>query len=201
MASCFPVSLKMLTLFPHLNRFPLVRVDIAKIEAKSMESPHVQEHIDTILKHEQDFLSRRTRSERMGDSIAAFIGSLGFVLFHLTGVLFWVLINIFHSGFIPHFDPFPFSLLGTCLSFEAILIASFILMRQARLARRADERDHLMLQILLLTEKEITAVVGMDRQIASKLGLTNVAKDKEIEELGQRTSIDEVAQTIQDSLS
>ena len=67
---------------------------------------------------------------------------------------------------------------------------------EAGLARRADERDHLMLQILLLTEKKITAVVGMNRQIASKLGLTDVAKDKEREELGQRTSIDEVAQTI-----
>ena len=74
-------------------------------------------------------------------------------------------------------------------------------MRQARLARRADERDHLMLQILLLTEKEITAVVGMNREIASQLGLTKVAKDREIEELGKRTSIDDVAQTIQDNLS
>ena len=167
-----------------------------------MDSPtHVQEHISTILKHEQDFLARRTPNEKMGDSIAAFIGSLSFVMIHLAGLLFWVLINIVHSGFVSHFDPFPFSLLGTCLSFEAILIASFILMRQARLARRADERDHLMLQILLLTEKEITAVVGMNREIASQLGLTKVAKDKEIEELGKRTSIDDVAQTIQDNLS
>jgi uncharacterized membrane protein len=167
-----------------------------------MESPnHVQEHINTIVKHEQDFLSRRTPSERLGDSIAAFIGSLNFVIIHLICFLFWILANAFHFALIPHFDPFPFSLLGTCVSLEAILVASFILMRQARLARRADERDHLMLQILLLTEKEITAVVGMDRQIASKLGLASVAKDKEIEELGQRTSIDEVAQTIQDNLS
>jgi hypothetical protein len=41
----------------------------------------------------------------------------------------------------------------------------------------------------------------MDRQIALKVGLTGVAKDREIEELGQRTSIDEVAQTIQDTLT
>jgi len=80
----------------------------------------------------------------------------------------------------------PFSLLGTCVSLEAILVASFILMRQARLARSADERDHLMLQILLLTEKEITAVVQMDRQIAAKVGLTRTATDKDIEELGQK---------------
>jgi uncharacterized membrane protein len=167
-----------------------------------MESPsHVQEHISTIVKHEQDFLSRRTPTERLGDSLAAFIGSLPFVILHVTGFFFWMLVNTLHFGFVSQFDPYPFSLLGTCVSLEAILVASFILMRQARLARRADERDHLMLQILLLTEKEITAVVGMDRQIASKLGLTSVAKDREIQELEQRTSIDEVAQTIQDNLS
>jgi uncharacterized membrane protein len=167
-----------------------------------MESlSHMQEHIDTVVKHERDFLSRRTTSERLGDSIATFIGSLSFVVFHLIYFLFWIVVNTFTLGFLRHFDPFPFSLLGTCVSLETILVASFILMRQARLARRADERDHLMLQILLLTEKEITAVVKMDRQIASKLGSASVAKDKEIEELGQPTSIDEVAQTIQDNLA
>jgi hypothetical protein len=57
-----------------------------------------------------------------------------------------------------------------------------------------------MLQILLLAEKEITAVLGMERQIADALGLGKLVKDKEIEELSQHTSIDEVAQTIQDSL-
>jgi hypothetical protein len=34
-------------------------------------------------------------------------------------------------------------------------------MRQSRMSRRAEERDHLMLQLLLLTEKELTAVLGM----------------------------------------
>jgi uncharacterized membrane protein len=40
-------------------------------------------------------------------------------------------------------------------------------MSQSRLARRADEREHLVLQILLLTEKEVTAVISMNQQIAS----------------------------------
>jgi uncharacterized membrane protein len=131
---------------------PSLRVDLnIGTEARKMESPnHVQEHIDTIVKHEQDFLSRRTSIDRMGDSIAAFIGSLNFVIFHLACFLLWIVANTL--DFSRHFDPFPFSLLGTCVSLEAILVASFILMRQARLAKRADERDHLMLQILLLTE-------------------------------------------------
>jgi uncharacterized membrane protein len=102
---------------------------------------------------------------------------------------------------IPHFDPMPFSLLGTIVAMEAILLASLILMRPSRLARRADEREHLMLQILLLTEKEVTAVISMNQQIATKLGLSDLKNSREIEALGRNTSIDEVAQDIQRSLS
>jgi uncharacterized membrane protein len=167
-----------------------------------VESPNqIQEHIDTILKHEQEFLARRTPGERLGDSIASFVGSFNFVAVHVLVFGCWIVANTLRISVIPHFDPVPFSLLGTFVSLEAILLASFILMRQARLARRADERDHLMLQILLLAEKEITAVLRMDRQIAAKVGLTGIAGDKEIRELGLQTSIDEVAQTIQENLS
>jgi uncharacterized membrane protein len=82
-----------------------------------------------------------------------------------------------------------------------ILLVSLIFMRQARLARRADERDHLMLPVLLLTEKEVTAVITMNQQIATKVGLREMKNSKEIEELGRNTSIDEVAQDIQRRLS
>ena len=74
-------------------------------------------------------------------------------------------------------------------------------MRQSRLARRADEREHLVLQILLLTEKEVTAVISMSQQIANKVGLSDMKNSKEIEQLSRNTSIDEVAQDIQRSLS
>ena len=57
-----------------------------------------------------------------------------------------------------------------------------------------------MLQVILLTEKEITAVLGIDRKIAGKVGLERVAHDKELEQLSQHTSIDDVAQTIKDKL-
>jgi uncharacterized membrane protein len=165
-----------------------------------MSQNHVQKHIDLIAKHEQDFLIRRTTAERLGDSIAGFAGSLSFVCIHLAIFAGWIVLNTISFNPIRHFDPPPYSLLGTLVALEAILLASIILMRQSRMSRRAEERDHLMLQILLLTEKEITAVLGMDRQIAAKVGLGQVADDQEIEQLSQRTSIDEVAQTIKESL-
>jgi uncharacterized membrane protein len=162
---------------------------------------HLQEHIDTIAKHEQEFLARRSPAERVGDLTAAVVGNLGFVAAHICLFFFWILANTLHFQRIPHFDPMPFSLLATIVAMEAILLASLILMRQSRLARRADEREHLVLQILLLTEKEVTAVISMNQQIANKVGISDMENSREIEQLSQNTSIDEVAQDIQRSLS
>jgi uncharacterized membrane protein len=134
-----------------------------------MSQTHIQEHIDVIAKHEQDFLAQRTQPERLVDNIALFAGSVAFVSLHLVMFGAWIAWNV--APHVPHFDPAPFSLLGTLVALEAILLASLILTRQSRMGRRSDERGHLMLQILLLMEKEVTAVLNMDRKIAEEIGL------------------------------
>jgi hypothetical protein len=53
--------------------------------------------------------------------------------------------------------PFPF--LTMTVSLEAIFLALFVLASQNRLARQADKRSHLDLQIDLLAEREMTAVL------------------------------------------
>ena len=163
-----------------------------------MSQSHIQEQIELIAKHEQEFLERRSRAERFSDGIAGFIGSLPFVVVHLCIFTIWIVLNELPQ--VRHFDPEPFSLLQTMVAMEALLAASFILMRQARMGRRSDERDHLMLQILLLTEKELTALLGMDRQIATEMGLTRAANSPEVRNLSKQTSIEDVAQTIKDNL-
>ena len=162
---------------------------------------HVQEQIETIAKHEQEFLERRSLAERMGDLTAAIVGNLAFVVVHIFLFASWIIVNTLHVSGIRHFDPMPFSLLGTIVALEAILLVSLILMRQARLGRRADERDHLMLQVLLLTEKEVTALISVTQQIAIRTGVSAAENSKEIEQLGQDTPIDELAQNIQSRLS
>ena len=163
-----------------------------------MSQSHIQEQIELIARHEQEFLEQRTTAERVSDLIAGFIGSLPFVAVHLCIFAVWIVTNLLpHTR---HFDPKPFGLLQTLVAMEAILAASFILMRQARLGRRSDERDHMMLQILLLTEKELTALLGMDRQIASEMGLSKAANSSEVRDLSQETSIDDLQQTIKDNL-
>jgi uncharacterized membrane protein len=167
-----------------------------------MPSPanHLKDHIEIIAKHEEEFLARRTTSERVGDLFGAFVGSLGFIAFHLAAFTAWILVNTLAIGSLRHFDPAPFPLLDTMVAMEAIFLASFIVMRQSRLSRRSDEREHLMLQVLILAEKEVTAVLNLQRQIAVKAGLPAVIGDAEIAQLSKNTSIDEVAQTIRESI-
>lgn len=165
------------------------------------DSSHLQEHIDIVVKHEEEFLARRTAAERLGDSLGAFVGSLTFIVIHLLWFAIWILLNTLPGGPVRHFDPPPFSLLNVVVALEAIFLASFIVMRQSRLSRRSDERDHLILQVLILAEKEVTAVLQLERQMAAKAGLTNLSADEEIAKLSQKTSIDEMAETIKESLS
>lgn len=163
-----------------------------------MSITHVQEHVDLIAKHEQEFLAQRTSAERAGDAVADCVGSFKFVGFHVLIFAAWMVWNSVPG--VRHFDARPFSLLATLVGLEAILLASVILMRQSRMARRAEERDHLMLQILLLTEKEMTTALGVQRQVAGQVGLKEVAENPEVQALSEHTPIDEVAQTIRENM-
>ena len=90
---------------------------------------HVQEHIETIARHEQEFYAKRSRADKIGDAVAGFAGNFAFVLIHLAVFIVWMFVNTAYVGAVPHFDPAPFAMLDTVVALEAILLASFILMR------------------------------------------------------------------------
>jgi uncharacterized membrane protein len=99
-----------------------------------------------------------------------------------------------HSGY-GNFSPFdhaPFPLLDTVVAIEAIFLGSFIVMRQSRLSRRPDGGDHLILQVLMLAEKEMTAVLNPQTQLAVKADLPELPNKTEIAQLSPSISIDEV---------
>jgi uncharacterized membrane protein len=180
------------------------RPEFAGAEESSADMPqdssHLKEHIDVVLRHEEEFLARRTAAERAGDSLGAFVGSLRFIAIHAAWFSVWILTNTLKFAHLLRFDPPPFPLLDCMVAIEAIFLASFIVMRQSRSSRRSDERDHLILQVVLLAEKEVTAVLQIERQIAARIGLSEVAKDADITQLSQTTSIEDVAQTLKESM-
>jgi uncharacterized membrane protein len=166
----------------------------------SETSRQSESHIDAIVRQEEEALEQRSGSERLADGVGSFAGSLPFVVLHLVFLIGWLLVN---SGKIPRirpFDPYPFSLLGVIVAVEAVILSSFILMRQNRMMRRGEHREHLNLQVDLLAEKEITNVLQMVRAICGHMGLQNIMADSEIRELSENTSIESLSQTLEDRL-
>ena len=163
-------------------------------------SRHAEAHIDSIVRQEEEALERRSNSERLADSVRVFPGSLPFVVLHLGLVIAWLLVNRGQISGVRPFDPWPFSLLGVIVAIEAVILSSFILMRQNRMMRRGERRDHLNLQVDLLAEKEITTLLQMVRAICGHMGLQSIVADKDIRELSQNTSIESLSQTLEDRL-
>jgi uncharacterized membrane protein len=163
-------------------------------------SRHAEAHIDSIVRQEEEALERRSSSERLADSVGVFAGSLPFVVLHLGLVIAWLLVNSGQISGVRPFDPWPFSLLGVIVAIEAVILSSFILMRQNRMMRRGEHRDHLNLQVDLLAEKEITTLLQMVRAICGHMGLQSIVADKDIRELSQNTSIESLSQTLEDRL-
>ncbi|WP_316435060.1 DUF1003 domain-containing protein, partial [Escherichia coli] len=85
----------------------------------------------------------RTATDRVGDAIAGFAGTMTFVMLHVIGLTAWFVINLGLIPFIVPFDPYPFVLMAVIVSIEGVLLSTFILMKQNRMSRRADERNHL----------------------------------------------------------
>ncbi len=166
----------------------------------SEHSRHAESHIDSIVKQEEEALERRSPSERLADKLGVFAGSFPFVMLHLVLVTGWLLVNSGKISGVQAFDPYPFSLLGVIVAIEAVILSSFILMRQNRMMRRGEHRDHLNLQVDLLAEKEITTLLQMVRAICGRLGLQDITADKDIRELSQNTSIESLSQSLEDKL-
>lgn len=166
---------------------------------KARPTRPAQENIETIARLEQQFLEERSLVERVGDAIGAFAGSMAFVVLHVIAFTLWFVVNTRGIPEIPAFDPYPFILLSMCVSVEAVLLSTFVLMKQNRMAKRADRRNELNLQIDLLAEKEATKTLQLLGRICDHLGVP-ISDDQEVEALSKETAVEELAKELRNKI-
>src|SRR3989344_4742164 len=99
--------------------------------------------------------ARRSLTERMADRVVTASGTFLFLSMNAVLFLGWLTMNSGVLGNVP-FDPYPFVMLTTVVSIEAIILAIFVLISQNRAAKIADLREEVDLQMDVITEKEIT---------------------------------------------
>ena len=157
----------------------------------------VKKNITSIAQLEQEFAEQRTPIDRLSDVITGFVGSVQFILAHAVVFLLWVLLNTpWVLG--PHaFDPYPYVFLNFVLAAEAVFLGTFVLMSQNRQNHQAERRGAIEMQIGLLAEQEMTKTLQMLRRISEKLGLSEVAHDKELQQMIQTTHVEVLAKELQ----
>ena len=93
-----------------------------------------------------------------------------------------------------------FPLLNVIVSLEAIFLASFVLMTQNRMTKQADRRAHLDLQVNLLAEQELTAILQMLYALCQKAGTCARVNDARVQQLLRETDVVELAVTLEKAL-
>lgn len=150
----------------------------------------VLENIDAIVRAEEDALLRRPRREAILEAVGSLVGTPWFVIAHVIAAAMWVLINSGLIALVPPFDRYPYNLLSTVVSLEAVLLVAFVLAKQNRMSRMAEQRAHLDLQVNLLTEREASKALQLLQKLCEKHGIQSGIHDPEVQELSQTTEVE-----------
>src|ERR1700686_5292334 len=122
--------------------------------------------------------ANRSPMEILAARLIGFASSPPFLVIHAIIFIAWTFWNLPISG-LPRFDPYPYGMLTTIVSLEAIFLSIFVLMTQSRESRIGELREELTLQVNLRMEEEITKTLHLVAGLYSRLNLT-LADDPEL---------------------
>jgi uncharacterized membrane protein len=153
----------------------------ADAAAESIEDL-TRSNIQAILQLERERQARRPWAYRAAASIAGFCGTAPVLWLHAAFFAGWLMFNSSRLAF----DPYPFTFLTMVVSLEAIFLAFFIMIGQNIASRESERRHQLDLQINLLNEREMTAMLRLMARMADKLEIS-AADQAEARNFGHNT--------------
>ena len=153
-------------------------------------------NVDVVARLDEASKTKRTPTDCMVDAITEFCGRMTFVWVHLFWFGGWIIVNLARTG--RHFDPYPFQFLTLVVSLEAIFLSAFILISQNRQGRLAERRNHLDLQINLLSEQENTKILKMLEAITQHLQIPD--GDPEVGILEEATQPERLVEQIEQAI-
>jgi uncharacterized membrane protein len=127
--------------------------------------------------------------QRFARRMATLMGAMSFAYAHLIALAVWIVIQLGLTPIRP-FDPHFTGLFGFA-TLESIFLTILVLINQRIEAREADQRAELDLQIGLLSEHEVSRLIGLVAAMAAKLGVEE-GRDPEIAHLAEDIAPEEV---------
>jgi uncharacterized membrane protein len=143
-------------------------------------------------------LKKRSWSVRLADDLTSTFGSITFLSFNILFFIIWILVN---TGKLPNvaiFDPFPFPLMTTIVSLEAIILTLIVLMSQNRQSFISSLREEINMQVNIASEKEVTKILQILTKIADKQGIK--LNDKELTEMLKGIEVSYIERKLEEQL-
>ena len=156
----------------------------------------VDRNIQAIVDLERKALEERPHIDQLSDIASKMAASPAFIVVHVLIFAAWLIVNTTRFAF----DQNPFNLLNLILAFEAIVLTSIVLNAQTELRRISERRAHLDLQVNILAEQELTAILGLLNQVCDRLGIDVKKSDGELEQLSRDTDVRSIATAIEKKL-
>ena len=163
-------------------------------QASAPDAQHILKNIQTIADLERHARHERSILDRITDGITNAAGRPLFIVAHTLWFSMWI--GLGTTTRFRAVDPFPFNLLSLLVSLEAIVLTGFVLMSQNRMSRQVEKRAHLDLQVNLLAEQELTAILQMVQQLCERSGIDTRVPGPSVEELLEKTDIAQMVDTL-----
>jgi uncharacterized membrane protein len=98
------------------------------------------------------------------------------------------------------FDPFPFGILALIVSSESVFLTIFVLISQNRMARQAERRSHLDLQVGMLAEQELTMMLQMLQKLCQQAGVDVQSAALQVQGFSKTTDVHKLASELEEKL-
>jgi uncharacterized membrane protein len=144
-------------------------------------------------------LKKRSWSVRLADDLTSTFGSFSFLTINVAFFIFWILANTGNIPTITPFDQFPFPLMTTIVSLEAIILTLIVLMSQNRQSFISNLREEIDMQVNLMSEQEITKILQLLVKIAEKQGIK--LSDKDLTEMLKGIEVSYIERKIEEQIA
>ena len=165
-----------------------------------MTEQHVAMTIQSITQLRTDHHESGTRLERWVDRATAQLGRLGFLCVLTCIIGAWIGLNLALPilGRVA-FDPPPFIWLTTAATFLSLYIAVLILATQRRADQLAQHREHLNLELAILSEQKTAKVIELLEESRRDNPLIRNRVDQEADAMAKPADPHSLLETIKDT--
>jgi uncharacterized membrane protein len=140
--------------------------------AVSRDAKH--EQIEESIAAVHDFYTqeeaRRSASQRYAETLSNFVGRPAILIFSVVFVVLWLAANYgLHALNHKPFDEAPFHWLQGIIALAALLTTVAVLIKQTRIEKVSEQRDHLDLNISLLIEQKTAKLIHLLEELRRDL--------------------------------